>query len=242
LVNLKDIEIVVFDADNTLFKVVPGVAEIYRAELLKQGFDVQLQVLQHKLRESWQALEELYINKSNGFKCSQKQEKLFWYEFSTRVIGPFLTDLDHSKIYEDIYYAFALPGSRVLATKANDTLKVLNSRGYKLSVLSNHDQRIKMVISGMAIANLIEGVFFAVDIGFKKPAKQIFNFVAAHYQVEPRKILYIGDHIEYDYQAARAASWQALLYDPAGDHEGNPLVASIRSLSELTGLLHGIGV
>jgi len=78
----------------------------------------------------------------------------------------------------------------------------------------------------------IDAAFFCTDIGWRKPARQIFDYVLEKLQVEPQDCLFVGDDPRWDIVGPRAVGIEAVLIDRQGimkDSAEEP----IKSLYEL---------
>jgi putative hydrolase of the HAD superfamily len=84
------------------------------------------------------------------------------------------------------------------------------------------------------LASLVDALVFCRDVGWRKPARQIFEHAAARLQVPARYCLFVGDHREWDVQGSREAGMQALLLDRHARYSGCHTIHSLHDLwSEL---------
>jgi HAD superfamily hydrolase (TIGR01549 family) len=119
---------------------------------------------------------------------------------------------------------------RRLFQDALPTLKALAS--YGCVALSNSPSWLST--SGLLGAEAyLSRVFYSHEIGRAKPDPDAFRFVEDALGVPGSQILMVGDSLKYDYRAACAAGWQALLLDRDNRHADDVMVKRIGSLVAL---------
>jgi putative hydrolase of the HAD superfamily len=111
--------------------------------------------------------------------------------------------------------------------------ETLHSRGLKLAIASNFDTRLRPVLEGFAKSRYLDQIVISSEVGWRKPAPQFFEELARRMQCQPAEILFVGDHLNNDYEGAQAAGLRAVLLDPAGKQLGSPW----RRISTLSDLL-----
>lgn len=81
----------------------------------------------------------------------------------------------------------------------------------------------------------IDAWFLSGELGIAKPNIKIFELISSHFGIkDPQKIIHIGDHVEYDYFAAKNAGMQSRLFirDTASLDERIPKDQVIKSINE----------
>ena len=121
------------------------------------------------------------------------------------------------------------------------TLDALRARGLRTAIVSNLPwgspaDPWREELNRLGLMERIDLAVFCRDVGWRKPAKPIFEFALSGLQVAPERCLFVGDHPEWDVAGARAAGMDAVLIDrwtaaaPAEEQ-------GIHSLIELWGVL-----
>lgn len=88
-----------------------------------------------------------------------------------------------------------------------------------------------MALNDKPIMRLMSGVFSSIsDFGQIGKTPEFFKKVCERIGVKPNELLHVGDHLEHDFVAARAASIHAILIDREGKN-------GIKSLFELFDIL-----
>lgn len=114
------------------------------------------------------------------------------------------------------YYLFACPQQPAVMPDALMTLDYLSKR-YSLSIITNgfdDVQSIKLRASGLD--KFFGQVFTSETIGYKKPAKEIFEHALKVVNATCSEALMIGDNPHTDILGARNAGITSILYNPTG--------------------------
>ena len=117
------------------------------------------------------------------------------------------------------------------------TLRELRARGFQSAIVSNSPWGSPVSLWREELRRLdlerhVDAAVFCGDVGWRKPARQIFDFALAKLHASPQESLFVGDHPQWDVAGAQAAGIEALLIDRRGSMRdaGERL---IRHLSEL---------
>ena len=97
-----------------------------------------------------------------------------------------------------------------LARGARAALLEIKTRGVKLGVLSNFDQRLHALLRALRLCEVFDIVLTPADTGFAKPARESFHAACEKLATRGTRTLYVGDDDAHDIRAARAAGLQAL--------------------------------
>lgn len=148
--------------------------------------------------------------------------------------------LDQSHVPADDMCRAYLRATFEMAHVYEDTVPVLRGlrdRGIGTAVVSNspfgsppepwHDE-----LRRLGIAPLVDAAVFCGDVGWRKPARPIFEYAMERLGVTPDQCIFVGDDPRWDVEGPRAAGIEAVLIDRAGAAEG-----AIASLRELDGRL-----
>jgi putative hydrolase of the HAD superfamily len=110
-----------------------------------------------------------------------------------------------------------------------------------LGVASNFDDRLDQICQALPPLTRCRHRFVSSRIGWRKPTLDFFAAIAAQFDLAPEQMLLVGDDLENDYLAARAAGWHAVLVDRKAHALSTetltgeaPTVATIATLKSLT--------
>ena len=122
-------------------------------------------------------------------------------------------------------------------------LRQLSDRGIPLGVVSNASGQIAGVLARAGICQVGDGdgvdVRCVVDshvVGVAKPDPAIFEHAVELFDgLDRSRIVYVGDSVTIDVEAASAAGLRPVLLDPYDDHVGAPF-ERIREVGDLLSL------
>jgi len=103
-------------------------------------------------------------------------------------------------------------------------LRELRSRGFKTAIVSNtswgspsalwHEE-----LARHGLKELVDDVVFCRDVGWRKPAKQIFQFALEKLHASPSECIFVGDEPNWDVAGARAVGMRTVLIDHRGQFQ-----------------------
>lgn len=131
-----------------------------------------------------------------------------------------------------------------MATLYPDTLPALASlkkNGLKIGIISNtpwgspadlwHGE-----VARHGLCAFCDKVIFCRDVGWRKPARVIFQYALQRLACLPESCVFVGDNIKWDIEGPRRVGITPMLIDRTG-HTESPAVPTITSLLELESLL-----
>ncbi|MCX7680721.1 MAG: HAD family hydrolase [Anaerolineae bacterium] len=154
--------------------------------------------------------------------------------------------LENEKLSEDFALAMCRRFLQPVFARGRlyeDTLPVLRqlrAQGFKMAIVSNtpwgspaapwHEELARLGLSA-----LVDTAVFCTDIGWRKPARQIFEFALEALQVTPQQALFVGDHPVWDIAGAQGVGMEALLIDRRGSLQHEGAIADLYALLALCG-------
>jgi putative hydrolase of the HAD superfamily len=115
-------------------------------------------------------------------------------------------------------------------------LMTLRHKGFKTAIVSNLPWGSpgaiwREEVTRHELDEWFDAVVFCTDVGWRKPASQIFEAALDRLQARPRDCVFVGDNPRWDIAGARAMGMEAVLIDRHGFVAGSS-EEPIRSLSE----------
>lgn len=204
------IRAVFFDAVGTLLFPQPSAPDVYRALALKQGIELPAGAIRERFLAAYR-IEEA-ADRANGWATSERRERERWRTIVTSTLHA-LPDPEAG--FRELFEHFAQPSAWRVHDEAERVLELLSQRGLILGLGTNYDSRVEQVIAGLpALAPLKDRVVVSAAVGFRKPAPEFFHEVVRSAGYEPYEVLFVGDDVENDYEGARVAGLEAVLFDP----------------------------
>lgn len=126
-----------------------------------------------------------------------------------------------------------------------DTIPVLHEfrqRGFKTGIISNTTWGSPAVlwreeVNRLGLDKLVDAIVFCRDVGWRKPAKQIFQFSLKKMNVKAQDTIFVGDDPRWDLVGPRAIGIKAVLIDRKGIME-NKEPETVKTLNELLSKPH----
>jgi putative hydrolase of the HAD superfamily len=87
-------------------------------------------------------------------------------------------------------------------------------------------------VARLGLADYMDRVVCCTDAGWRKPARQVFEFTLEKLQVSAQECVFVGDRPDWDVAGARAMGMDAILIDRSGTIEDSG-EKPIRNLGEL---------
>jgi len=225
-------ELILFDADETLFDFKKAEKQALERTMLSLGLEYQecihLPIYKTVNSKLWKELE-------NGIITQEVLKTERFKRFSAAIKVEF-NELEFSKIYME----FLGQGS-FLFDDAIQLIKAVHPH-YKLMIITNgltkvQDNRIRK----SKIAKYFDEIIVSEDIGVSKPNPKIFEHSVDKLQdIDRSKILMVGDSLSSDIQGGINFGIDTCWYNPNSDENTGVIKPTfeIKSLMDLSKLLN----
>jgi putative hydrolase of the HAD superfamily len=222
------IRAVSFDAGFTLLHPDPPVEEIYLREFVRDGAHGGEAEMRGALARTWKEIRERQlVDRYDG----PTGERGFWALFVERARHHFDGGRLSPECFERLVAHFLEPGSWSLYPDALPALDLLAGRGIPLAIVSNWDSSLAPLLEAHALAHRFSAILVSAVEKSGKPHPEIFRRACERLGVAEGEAVHVGDSVEEDWAAARAAGLSAILLDREDRHPEIP--ERIRSLAEL---------
>jgi putative hydrolase of the HAD superfamily len=213
------IKAVTFDVGGTLIEPWPSVGHVYAEVAARHGLKTFFpEQLNARFKEAW---------KSRGRFDYTRQD---WAELVDEVFGSPVATATGGSFFAELYERFAQSDAWRVFDDVAPTLDALASRGIRLAVISNWDERLRGLLSRLNLDRYFEALAISCEVGFPKPSRAIFQQAAADLDLRAGAILHVGDSLEMDIEGAKAAGFHALQIHRAAGATPNK---DLHSLAEL---------
>jgi putative hydrolase of the HAD superfamily len=218
---------VVFDAVGTLIHPEPAAGLVYAEVGARFCSKLAPQAITERFRFAFQREEA--VDKHAGWQTSEERERERW----RAIVRTVLDDVaDPETCFQQLFDHFSNPAAWRCDPDATDILQQLAERAYTLGLASNYDRRLRRVVAGLPLLRPIHYIAISSEIGWRKPAAEFFASLYLMTGLAPQKILFVGDDMANDYEGARAAGCQAVIFDP-----NNKAPSSVFKITRLRDLL-----
>lgn len=214
-------EAVLFDWDDTLCGAEPHRFAFARQVASELGIELELSAV--------------YA----GFVRAGDSAAGSWPAFVERLPGALgVPDTYHAAFVERYRERDAVRTFRLF----DDVLHVLEElagRRVRVGIISNNDEAGDHA-RAMDVHHRVEIIATPTTFGVGKPDPRIFAEALTLLGIAPSRALYVGDSYDHDIVGARAAGMTPVLIDRFGINPRPHDVLRIASLTELSGLFHGV--
>ena len=122
-------------------------------------------------------------------------------------------------------------------------LERLKSRGFKLGIVSNvpwgsPPDLWRSELKRLGLSELVENITLCGDVGWRKPARQIFEHASKALAVPCSNCIFVGDEPAWDMEGSTAVGMRAVLIDRHGrypDYEGERVMRLDQLLEIVSG-------
>ncbi len=215
------------DAVGTLFHC-PAAGEIYAEVLARHGVAVDADRARTLIRTVWQEMDCRASFGEDRFSTFPGGARGWWARFLERFCehlgepdaGPFAA--------AELYHRFSAGDSWSLYPEVPGVLDELVDSGLRLAVISNFDERLPAVLSGLGVADRFETVVFSQEVAVEKPHPAIFREALTRLGLTAERVVHIGDRRRDDLEGARSAGLEAMHLS----RDGNGDLATLAELPE----------
>ena len=193
------IKAVTFDVGGTLIEPWPSVGHVYAEVAARHGLKAfSPEQLNARFKDAWRSRERFDYTRQD------------WAELVDEVFGSPIATAPGGLFFAELYERFAQPDAWHVFDDVVPTLDALASRGIRLAVISNWDERLRGLLSRLNLDRYFEALAISCEVGFPKPSRAIFQQAAADLDLRAGAILHVGDSFELDVEGAKAAGFHAL--------------------------------
>jgi putative hydrolase of the HAD superfamily len=219
------IRAVSFDVGGTLIEPYPSVGHIYAEVALESRlphFDPEL--LNGRFEAAW--------NNRGNFNYSLQS----WAQLVAGTFGGDAAAFGAStRFFQRLYGRFSEPGAWHVYDDVIPALEALSKSGLKLAVVSNWDDRLRLLLRNLNLDRFFHSIEVSVESGFHKPAPEIFQRAVRSLSMPPDAVLHVGDSVLEDVEGAERAGLHPLLIRRKAGNQQSKSISSLTQLAAMFG-------
>lgn len=193
------IQAVTFDVGGTLIEARPSVGHVYAEIAGRHGVrNITPELLNERFKTAWRARGHLTDTRAD------------WEELVDAAFQGLAVEPPRTTFFPELFERFAQPEVWHIFDDVLPALEALRLRGLRLGVISNWDERLRVLLRRLGLDIWFETTVVSCEVGFPKPSSVIFERAARNLGLPPASILHVGDSLEMDLLGARGAGFHAL--------------------------------
>ena len=230
------IKAISFDFYNTLVRFWPPLDEIQQAACQELGLNVSKTEI-----DKGYAVADAYFNEENerqpiALRSEKARLKLFTrYEQIILESAGVPVSAELARQIWDM--AMSVPKDFIPFEDVIPALAALQSRGYRLGILSNLRRDMGQLCQSLGLSPFLDFCVSSADAGAEKPHSPIFLAALEKMAAAPGEAVHVGDQYRSDVLGARAVGMHPVLIDRRGWNNTVNDCPRIANLSELDDLL-----
>ena len=197
----SEIKAVTLDVGGTLIQPWPSVGHVYGETAARHGCRVDPAILNRRFAAAWKEM--------SAFSHTRQQ----WSDLVDRVFAGLTQPVPSESFFPEIYDAFTQPGAWRVFPDVLPALQQFRSRGLKLAVLSNWDDRLRPLLNHLQLEQYFDTLIISCEAGAAKPSPEIYQAATRALDLPAGNLLHMGDDLKCDLEGPRAAGLNALLLD-----------------------------
>ena len=228
------IEIVFFDAGETLLHPHPSFPELFARVANENGYpmdvdrvnDVQQRLAPHLV----ELAHETGIEKPS---LDPDDSLVFWSHLYRRLLAEL--DIEDEGLVQKMYDTFSSSASYRLFGDALPALKEIEGAGYRLGLISNFEEWLEEMLVELEVGHVFDTSVISGIEGLEKPDPEIYRRALERAGVAAESAVHIGDSPKMDVEPASSVGMKTILldrYDRYMEAEG-PRVRSLREIASL---------
>jgi FMN phosphatase YigB (HAD superfamily) len=223
---------IVFDCADTLLRMEPSRAEIFRDTAAEVGCTLPLEDVERAYD-----IVDFAIRMQSSTLKSQDAKLDFYYSVNAALCNVLGIQQSLSVLHPRLVAEFARRRRWHPFPEAGDALRQLAGR-VPLYVLANWDLELAAVLRNAGLDGFFCDVLSSAMLGCEKPARACFDAFLARTSLDRSTTVYVGNEYIADVVGARNAGLTPVLVDRHGTMRSADCIR-ISSLADLAGALHG---
>lgn len=221
---MSAVQVVCFDAAETLFTEREGRARMYATEFAARGGDVAPQLMAR-----WMA--EAHAELPARVDGQPRYSRAWFGAFVATLLARAGLDADVEAVRSSLERRFTDPSAYVVFGDVFPCLDALLERGLRLAVVSNWSTALPGLLDQLGLGRAFEFLAVSAQAGFDKPDPRLFHWALERLGVPASAACHVGDHEQNDVASARRAGLAAYHLDRSGTRPASPW--TLRDLLEL---------
>lgn len=225
------IELVFFDAGDTLLRPHPSFEELFASVCSARGHEITpADVTAVRERMAPHLVDIAEATGVDNPSLSAEASLTFWSFLYRR----FLEELrvDDEGLVKELFSVFSSSASYKLYPDVLPAVEDLRASGYRLGLISNFETWLEDMLVELELGGVFEPVVISGREGIEKPDPALYRIAVERSGIDPSRGVHVGDSPKMDVEPALEVGLNAVLLDRL-DRYPDVAYPRIASLSEL---------
>ncbi len=225
------IEIVFFDAGDTLLRPHPSFEELFASVCSARGYELTPERVA-EVRERM-APHLVDIAEATGVEnpsLSAEASLTFWSYLYRRFLEEL--EVEDEGLVKELFSVFSSSSSYKLYPDVLPAVEDLRSSGYRLGLISNFETWLEDMLVDLELGGVFEPVVISGREGIEKPDPALYQIAVERAAIDPARCVHVGDSPQMDVEPALEVGLNAILLDRLDRYPDAPY-PRIESLAEL---------
>jgi putative hydrolase of the HAD superfamily len=239
IVSPAGIEIIFFDAGDTLIGPHPSFHELFSQVCAERGYDISAgRVLEVQNELAPHLIDFAEDTGVANPTFSRAESQRFWGYLYMRFLA--VLDIEDPVLADALLNRFSTGSTYRLFDDALPALTVLREQGYRLGLISNFEQWLEERLIELEAGHLFDVSVISGFVRIEKPDPAIYELALQRAAVAPERAVHVGDSMSLDVHPATSVGMHAVLIDRGGRYPEVD-IPRIESLEELPPLAAKLG-
>jgi putative hydrolase of the HAD superfamily len=225
------IDVVFFDAGETILHPYPSFPELFAQVVNAQGYEVSARESTEVQNRLAPHLVDLAADTGVEYpSLSPDASRRFWSYLYRRLLAEF--GIEDEALVERLYATFSDTSSYRLFDDVFPALAELEETGHRLGLISNFEGWLEEMLVELEVGHLFDVRVISGLEGVEKPDPLIYEVALERARVEPSAAVHVGDSPSLDVEPASAVGMHVVLVDRKNRYPDapGPRVGSLREL------------
>jgi len=238
----RAVRVLIFDLDDTLYTSDAKMLDVARRLLKETGLQEYSKLSDDRLRKAFSQGPDRWLNEymlENDVDQHWRPSHDMWVEYGRRLLSSLGIKGKASNLGADMiskWESYGVDMRSRLPGEAKSVLKELNSRDYRLGLVTNRWGDPAPLLDRDSILDLFQAIEYSRVPGYMKPSPFMLIQAATRLGINPCKCACIGDFVNIDVEAARRAGMIPILlksYNPKEAERAPPNVTVVTDIRDL---------
>jgi putative hydrolase of the HAD superfamily len=202
-----------FDVAGTLILTRERIGLSYARLAQKYGLEADDKAVGAAFRRAFNAAPGLAFGPGHDARELRRLEREWWRRVVVDTFADFGQFRDFDGYFAALFDFLADPANWKADAEAVPLLVGLKERGHTLGVISNFDYRVYGILEGLGLGPYFDSMTISSEVGWAKPATEIFHAALERHAIQPGEALHVGDSEDTDLAGAQTAGIAAVLLD-----------------------------